>query len=327
MNLLIGSLSMGFLLSLLTLGVFITFRVMGRLDLTTDGSFGLGAAVAAALLASGVDPLVATVLAAAAGWLAGLTTGLMNLVLGIDTLLAGILVTTGLYTIQLRTLGGGNRSLAGLHTLPDAAERVWHGLRLPETLTLAGTAVSANLISTLLVCAVFVLFSIWVLARFLRTDLGLALRAAGGNPQAARALGLDTGWLTTLGLVLANGLVALAGALFAQYQGFADVSMQIGQIVTALACLVLGEGLIGKRTLRRQILGTLVGTIAYRLLVAVVVRAGLPPDDLKLATALFVLAALGVPAILTQLRRRIDRAPVGLASLRQRIDRPPTDTR
>jgi putative ABC transport system permease protein len=251
----------------------------------------------------------------------------MNLVLRIDTLLAGILVTTGLYTIQLRTLGGGNRSLAGLHTLPDAAERVWHGLRLPETVTLAGTAVSANLISTLLVCAVFVLFSIWVLARFLRTDLGLALRAAGGNPQAARALGLDTGWMTTLGLVLANGLVALAGALFAQYQGFADVSMQIGMIVTALACLVLGEGLLGKRTLRRQILGTLVGTIAFRLLVAAVVRAGLPPDDLKLATALFVLAALGVPAVLTHIRRRVDRAPVGLASLRQRIDRPPADTR
>jgi putative ABC transport system permease protein len=326
-NLLIGSLSMGFLLSLLTLGVFITFRVMGRLDLTTDGSFGLGAAVAAALLASGVHPLVATVAAAAAGWLAGATTGLMNLVLRIDTLLAGILVTTGLYTIQLRTLGGGNRSLAGLHTLPDAAERVWRGLRLPETVTLVGTAVSANLISTLLVCAVFVLFSIWVLARFLRTDLGLALRAAGGNPQAARALGLDTGWMTTLGLVLANGLVALAGALFAQYQGFADVSMQIGMIVTALACLVLGEGLLGRATLRRQILGTLVGTIAFRLLVAAVIRAGLPPDDLKLATALFVLAALGVPALLTQVRRRIDRTPVGLASLRQRIDRPPADTR
>ena len=327
MNLLIGSLSMGFLLSLLTLGVFITFRIMGRLDLTTDGSFGLGAAVAAALLASGVDPLVATVAAAAAGWLAGATTGLMNLVLRIDTLLAGILVTTGIYTIQLRTLGGGNRSLAGLHTLPDAAEDAWRGLRLPETVTLGDTGLPASLFSALLVCAVFVLFSIWVLARFLRTDLGLALRAAGGNPQAARALGLDTGWMTTLGLVLANGLVALAGALFAQYQGFADVSMGLGMIVTALACLVLGEGLLGKATLRRRIVGTLIGTIAFRLLVAAAVRAGLPADDLKLATALFVLAALGVPAVFTHLRRRADRTPGGLASLRQRLDRPPADDR
>jgi putative tryptophan/tyrosine transport system permease protein len=133
--------------------------------------------------------------------------------------------------------------------------------------------------------------------------------------------------MTTLGLVLANGLVALAGALFAQYQGFADVSMQLGMIVTALACLVLGEGLLGRATLRRQILGTLVGTIAFRLMVAAVVRAGLPPDDLKLATALFVLAALGVPAVVTHIRRRLDRAPVGLASLRQRIDRPGADDR
>jgi putative ABC transport system permease protein len=308
-NLLIGSLSMGFLLSLLTLGVFITFRVMGRLDLTTDGSFGLGAAVAAALLVSGVHPLVATVAAAAAGWLAGMTTGLIYVVLGIDTLLAGILVTTGLYTIQLRTMGGGNRSFGAARTLPDVAEDAWHALRLPETFTLADTGLPASLVSPLLVCALFVLFSIWVLARFLRTDLGLALRAAGGNPQAARALGLDTGVMTTLGLVLANGLVALAGALFAQYQGFADVSMGIGMVVTGLACLVLGEGLLGKATLRRQIVGTLTGTIAFRLLVAAAVRAGLPADTLKLATALFVLAALGIPAALTRVRRRLGRAP------------------
>lgn len=307
MNLLIGSLSMGFLLSLLTLGVFITFRVLGRLDLTTDGSFGLGVAVAAALLASGVHPLLATVVAAAAGWLAGLTTGLMYMVLGVDTLLAGILVTTGLYTVQLRTMAGGNVSLSGTQTLPDAAEHAWLAVGLPPTVTLGETGVAASLFSALLVCAVFVLFSIWVLARFLRTDLGLAMRAAGGNPQAARALGLNTGVMTTLGLVLANGLVALAGALFAQYQGFADVSMGLGMLVTGLACLVLGEALLGTGTLRRQILGTLIGTIAFRLLVAAAVRAGLPADDLKLATALFVLVALGIPAAVTSLRRSIGR--------------------
>ncbi|HYC31574.1 MAG TPA: hypothetical protein VEB59_04750, partial [Gemmatimonadales bacterium] len=286
MNLLVGSLSMGFLLSLLTLGVFITYRVMGRLDLTTDGSFGLGAAVAAALLAAGVHPLVATVAAAAAGWLAGATTGFMFALLRIDTLLAGILVTTGLYTVQLRTMGGGNRSLGPVRTLPDVAEELWRAVRLPETLVLDGTGVPASLFSALLVCAAFVLFSIWVLTRFLRTDMGLAMRSAGGNEQAARALGLDTGMMTTLGLVLANGLVALAGALFAQYQGFADVSMGIGMLVNGLACLVLGEGLLGRATLRRQIAGTLVGTIAFRLLVAAAVRAGLPADTLKLVTSL-----------------------------------------
>jgi putative tryptophan/tyrosine transport system permease protein len=306
-NLLIGSVSMGFLLSLLTLGVFITYRIMGRLDLTTDGSFGLGGAVAAALLTAGVHPLVATVAAAAAGWLAGAATGLIYVIVGIDVLLGGILVTTGLYTAQLYIMGGGNHSLVGAETLPGIAENLWHALRLPDSVTLGATAVPAALFSALLVFAVFVLFSVWVLARFLRTDLGLALRAAGGNAQAARALGLDTGLMETLGLVLANGLVALAGALFAQYQGFANVTMGAGMIVTALACVVVGEGLLGRRTLRRQIAGTLIGTIAFRLLVAAAIAAGLPGDALKLATALFVLVALGTPAVLAKVRWRLER--------------------
>jgi len=303
-NLFVGALSVGFLLSLLTLGVFITYRVMGRLDLTTDGSFGLGGAVAAALLAHGANPILATVAAAAAGWLAGATTGLIYVVLGVDTLLAGILVTTALYTIQLYIMGGGNRSMGGLTTLPDLAERAWHALHLPDAVMLAGTSVGAGLFSSLAVFAAWVLFSIWTLARFLRTDLGLAMRAAGGNAQASRALGLDTGLMMTLALLLANGLVALAGALFAQYQGFANVSMGIGMIVSGLACLVLGEGLLGRRTLRRQILGTLFGTIAFRLLVALALVAGLPADALKLSTALFVLGALVVPGAVARARRR-----------------------
>jgi putative tryptophan/tyrosine transport system permease protein len=307
-NLFVGALSMGFLLSLLTLGVFITYRVMGRLDLTTDGSFGLGGAVAAALLAQGVHPILATVGAAAAGWLAGATTGLIFVVLGIDTLLAGILVTTAIYTIQLYVMGGGNLSLGSLRTLPEAAERLWFALHLPDAITIHGTSVSAALFSSLAVFVAWALFSIWVLARFLRTDLGLALRAAGGNAQASRALGLDTGLMMTLGLVLANGLVALAGALFAQYQGFANVSMGIGMIVSGLACLVLGEGLLGRATLRRQILGTLFGTIAFRLLVALALVAGLPADALKLSTAAFVLVALVVPGVVSRARRRLERA-------------------
>lgn len=307
MNLFVGALSIGFLLSLLTLGVFITYRVMGRLDLTTDGSFGLGAAVAAALLAQGVHPILATVAAAAAGWLAGATTGLIYVVLGIDTLLGGILVTTALYTVQLYIMGGGNLSLGGVDTLPDHAERVWHALHLPEAVVLAGTSVPAGLFSSLAVFVAWVLFSVWVLARFLRTELGLAMRAAGGNAQATRALGLDTGLMATLALVLANGLVALAGALFAQYQGFSNVSMGIGVIVSGLACLVLGESLLGRGSLRRQILGTLFGTIAFRLLVALAIVAGLPGDALKLATAAFVLAALGVPNLMGSARRQFER--------------------
>src|SRR4051812_36844705 len=164
---------MGFLLSLLTLGVFITFRVMGRLDLTTDGSFGLGGAVAAALLSAGVHPVLATIAAAAAGWLAGATTGLIYVAFGIDTLLGGILVTTALYTVQLRIMGSGNLSLGSAYTLPDVAESAWHAVHLPDTLEIGETSLGAGLFSSLAVFVVFVLFSIWVLARFLRTDLGL----------------------------------------------------------------------------------------------------------------------------------------------------------
>ncbi len=305
MNLLIGAVSMGLVLSLLTLGLFITYRVMGRLDLTTDGSFGLGAAVGAALLVNGVHPVPATVAAAAAGWGAGAVTGLMHTLLGVDPLLGGILVTTALYTVQLYIMGGGDISLVTADTLPGLGERVWGFFHLPDQVVLWGTPVSAANLSALVLFVAFILFSIIVLERFLRTDLGMAMRAAGDNPQAVRALGVDTGLMLTLSLVLANGLVALAGALFAQYQGFASVTMGLGMIVVGLGCLILGEGVMGRRSLKVQIVGTLVGTVLFRLLVAGAIRAGLPPSALKLASAAFVLLALVAPALL---RRAFGRA-------------------
>jgi putative ABC transport system permease protein len=304
MNLLIGAISMGLLLSLLTLGVFITYRVMGRLDLTTDGSFGLGAAVVAALLVRGIHPVPATIIAAAAGWFAGAVTGVMHTLLGIDPLLGGILVTTGLYTVQLYIMGGGDISLAAADTLPDLSERIWRHLHLPNEVLLSGTSVSAINFSTLVLFVGFILFSILVLDRFLRTDLGMALRAAGDNPQAARALGVDTGLMVTLSLVLANGLVALAGALFAQYQGYANVAMGLGMIVTGLGCLILGEGVMRRPSLAVRIMGTLVGTVLFRLLVAGALRAGLPPNALKLASAVFVMLALVAPTLIRQALRR-----------------------
>jgi putative ABC transport system permease protein len=307
MNLLIGAISSGFLLSLLTLGLFISYRVMGRLDLTTDGSFGLGAAVSAALLVHGVHPVPATILAAAAGWAAGGATGLMYTSLGIDTLLAGILVTTALYTVQLYIMGGGDISLVSSKSLPDLAQDLGSFLHLPETLTLLGVQVDSTNIAALFLFVGFTLFSIGVLYWFLRTDLGMAMRAAGDNPQAARALGVDTGWMVTLALVLANGLVALAGALFAQYQGFANVSMGLGMIVVGLACLILGEAVTGHRSLRKQVLGTLAGTVLFRLLVAGAVRAGLPSNALKLVTAVFVMLALVGPRLVRRGVQRLGR--------------------
>ena len=304
MNLLIGALSVGLLLSLLTLGVFLTYRVLDRLDLTTDGSFGLGAAVAASLLTHGVHPVPATIVAAVAGWLAGAATGVVHTAFGVDTLLGGILVSTALYSVQLYIMGGGDISLATVNTLPGLAEQAWARLGGPPSVTLFGTSVSAANFAVLALFVVFILGSMVVMERFLRTDLGMAIRATGDNPQMARALGIDVGLMVTLGLVLANGLVALSGALFAQYQGFANVQMGLGIVVVGLACLIVGESLTGRRGPARQIAGVLVGTIVFRLLVAGALRAGLDANALKLVTAVFVLLALVVPAALKRVLRR-----------------------
>lgn len=312
MNLLIGALSVGLLLSLLTLGVFLTYRVLDRLDLTTDGSFGLGAAVAATLLAKGVHPVPATLAAAIAGWLAGAATGVVHTAFGVDTLLGGILVSTALYSVQLYIMGGGDVSLAATNTLPGLAEQAWTALGGPPTVTLFGTPVSAANIAPLGMFIVLILGSMVIMERFLRTDLGMAVRATGDNPQMARALGINVGLMVTLGLVLANGLVALCGALFAQYQGFANVQMGLGIVVVGLACLIVGESLTGRRGPGRQITGVLVGTVVFRLLVAAALRAGLDANALKLVTAVFVLLALVVPTAIKRVVRRPAR-PAGAA--------------
>lgn len=310
MNLLVGALSVGLLLSLLTLGVFLTYRVLNRLDLTTDGSFGLGAAVAATLLARGVNPIPATLLATGAGWLAGATTGIVHTAFGVDTLLGGILVSTALYSVQLYVMGGGDISLASADTLPGLAERLWTWLGGPPAIVLFDTRVSAASLAGLVLFVVFILGSMFLMERFLRTDLGMAVRATGDNPQMARAWGIDVGLMVTLGLIMANGLVALAGALFAQYQGFANVQMGLGIVVVGLACLIVGETLVGKRGTARQITGVLAGTVLFRLLVAGALRAGLDANALKLVTAVFVLIALVVPAAIARAFREPARSTV-----------------
>jgi len=310
MNLLVGALSVGLLLSLLTLGVFLTYRVLNRLDLPTDGSFGLGAAVAAMLLANGVHPVTATVIATIAGWLAGAATGVVHTAFGVDTLLGGILVSTALYSVQLYVMHGGDVSLAAADTLPGLAERMWTALGGPAQVTLFGTSVSAGNIAALVLFVVFVLGSMFLMERFLRTDLGLAVRATGDNPQMARALGVDVGFMVTLGLVMANGLIALSGALFAQYQGFANVQMGLGIVVVGLACLIVGEALVGRSGPARQVTGVLIGTIVFRLLVAAALRAGLDANALKLVTAVFVLIALVLPRALGRALRPSPRPPV-----------------
>jgi putative tryptophan/tyrosine transport system permease protein len=303
-NLLIGALTIGLLLSLLALGVFITYRVFGILDVTTDGSFGVGAATAAALLAQGWPPAAATAVGAGAGMTAGLVTGLVHTRFGVNALLAGILTTTALYSGNLYIMGGGDRSVAAVPTLITQAEGLFTRL-VPnaEAITLLGTPVSARNLASLALLVLVVAAVTGLLARFFGTNLGLALRATGDNPQMARALGVSVSGMIVVGLVMANGLIGLAGALFAEYQGFANIQMGLGIIVTGLASVVLGEALAGGRQRVTSRLATVVlGAVLFRLVIAGALRAGLDPNALKLVTAVFLLLALVVPGAV---RRRL----------------------
>ena len=304
MNLLIGAATIGLILALLGLGVFLSYRVYHTLDLTADGSYGVGAAVVAALLVRQVDPLTATAVATMAGVLAGAVSGILHTRFMVSALLAGVLTSTALYSVSLFVMGSGNLSLASAESLVTLAERLGQRLLgLPPSLTVLGTTVSGGSIATLLLIALLAGGLALALALFMGTDLGLAMRAAGNNPQMAKALAVDVDRMFVLGLGLSNGLIALAGALFAQFEGFANIQMGIGALVTGLANLMVGEALLGRRPIGRWIAGAVVGAVVFRLLVAGAVRAGLNPNALKLVTAAFVLGLLVLPRLMHRGRR------------------------
>jgi putative ABC transport system permease protein len=310
-NLLIGAVTIGLILAPLALGVFISYRVYHTLDLTADGSFGVGLAVIAALLVRGVPPIPATALATVAGVIAGAITGVLHTRFRVTPLLAGVLTSTALYSVSLFVMGSGNVSLAAADSFVNLADGGRSLLGLPEGLTLFGTSVSAGNIATLIVVALLVLGLALGLARFLGTDLGLAMRAAGQNPRMARAVSIDVNLMIIFGLGLSNGLIALSGALQAQYEGFASIQMAIGAVVTGVATLMVGETLFGRRRLGRWIAGAAVGAVVFRLLIALAIRAGLNPNALKLVTAVLVLAVLVIPNLVqkSRLRRSTSDAP------------------
>jgi len=303
---------MGLILAPLALGVFISYRIYHTLDLTADGSFGVGAAVVAALLVREFPPLAATALGTVAGVVAGGITGVLHTQFLVSALLAGVLTSTALYSVNLFVMGSGNLSLASAESLVSLAERLGQRLLgLPPSLTVLGTTVSGGSLADLVLMGLLAGGLALGLALFLGTDLGLAMRAAGNNPQMAKALGIDVDRMVVVGLGLSNGLIALAGALFAQYQGFANIQMGIGAVVTGVATLMVGETLLGKRPIGRWIAGAVAGAVAFRLAVAAAVRAGLNPNALKLVTALLVLIVLVLPVLVRRARRRpsAERAP------------------
>ncbi len=305
MNLLVSALIMGLIQGLLALGVFITYRLLRFLDLTVDGALTLGAATAAALILAGWHPLAATLAAGVAGAAAGAVTGCLHTLFRLDGVLAGILVMIALYTVNLAVMGQSNLSLLGVATLPDPLRHflaeTWH---LPQRLPLGRPPVALAAVSTLLIVLAAALAGSLLLGWFLRTDLGVALRVTGINRQMAAAGGANPDWLLVLGLGMGNAMVGLAGALMAQYQGFADITMGIGAIAVALAGLIVGESLARPAGLAGRIAMAFAGAIAFRLAVALALKWGLPPQALRLFTAVFVLIMLAGPDILRRWRSR-----------------------
>jgi putative ABC transport system permease protein len=306
MSLLLGSLTIGLILSLLALGVFISFKVFEFPDITADGSITLGAAIAAVLLVSGMNPILATAIAGAGGALAGTTTGVLHTRFGINKLLSGILVMTALYSVNLHVMGKSNVPLLSETSLASYAESLAGTLFSGRvSVDVMGWDVGVRELGMVIACFIAIVVAALLLYGFLRTDLGTAMRATGDNAQMIRALGVSDRNMIVAGLAISNSLVATSGALLAQYQGFADVQMGIGMVVWGLASVIIGQALVGTTQLGVIITGTVMGSVLFRLLVAIALRAGLDPNDLKLITAAFVFAALILPGLLPQLRTRL----------------------
>lgn len=261
-DLLLPTVSQGLLWSLLALGVYITFRVLDIADLTVEGSFPLGASVAVTLLVKDVNPVTAILAAALAGGLAGVVTGLLHTKLRIPALLAGILTMIALYSVNLRIMGKANVSLLGKETAFTLVESTL-GVAYSQAVLLVG----------ILSCLLFSVLMYW----FFGTEIGAAIRATGYNPQMIRAQGVDTNIMLLIGLFFSNALVAVAGALVAQSNGFADVGMGVGTIVIGLASVIIGEVLFGTRSFKNSLISVILGSIVYRLVIAIVLQMGMPP--------------------------------------------------
>ncbi len=275
------SLEQGLAYSLVALGIVLSFRVLAFPDLTVDGSFPLGAAVTARLIIEGFNPIYGILIAILAGFLAGCLTGVLNTKLKINSLLAGILVMTILYSVNLRIMGRSNIQLLTVNTIVTPLESMGSNRFIPIIAFFFVVAVGIKILTDL----------------FLNTEMGLAMRATGDNEQMIRTLGVNTDNMTVLGLGISNAFVALSGSLVAQDQGFADVGMGIGMIVAGLASIIIGESVVGRKTVFMMTLAALVGSVVYKFIISIGLRLGLAPTDLKLATGIMVILALGVPAL------------------------------
>jgi len=297
---LLGTIETGLIFALIALGVYLSFRILQFPDLTVDGSFPLGAAVSAILIVNGINPFLATLVACVAGAGAGLVTAWLNVRLKILHLLASILTMIALYSINLRIMGRPNIALLGEETVFTPLE----AFGVPTYMTIPAALV------------VLIIIAKVAMDRFLNSEIGLAMRATGANARMARAQGINTSFYVLMGMAVSNALVALAGALFAQSQGAADVTMGVGVIVVGLAAVIGGEAVILPRTVFLATLACVVGSLMYRLAVALALNAdfiGLKAQDLNLITALLVAAAMVLPSVRAPVKRALvkDKRVVG----------------
>jgi putative ABC transport system permease protein len=304
MSLLIGSITIGLILALLALGIFISFRIFDFPDITVEGSFTFGASTAASLIVAGINPLLASLVAFFAGMAAGAVTGIIHTRFKINPLLAGILVMTALYSINLHVMGKSNIPLLNETTVFTWIENLSNSVSgVDARMRLIGWEVATRDLWLLLFCFLAIVVFCIILWWFFNTNIGTAMRATGDNDQMIRALGVNTKLMIIAGIALSNGFVALAGAMLAQYQGFADVQMGIGMMVWGLASVIIGESIINDRGVGMVIAGAVIGSVLFRLLVAIALRWGLNPNDLKIITAVFVFIALILPALLKYRRK------------------------
>ncbi|MCX6271577.1 MAG: ABC transporter permease, partial [Bacteroidetes bacterium] len=266
MILLLGAITIGLILSLLSLGVFISFRIFSIADITVDGSLTLGGALSALLITQGVNPWVSALAAFAGGMVAGSLTGILHTRFKINALLAGILVMTALYSVNLHIMGKSNIPILGQKTMITSFESLGDFFSGTNTsVNILGWMVQDRDASVFLCILIFIIILSVLMVSFFKTHLGTSMRATGNNPQMIRALGANTSLLVVFGLAISNGLVALSGCLLAQYQGFADVQMGIGMVVLGLASVIIGESLVSKKSIGFLFTGVVMGTILFRM--------------------------------------------------------------
>lgn len=287
-----GAISQGVLWGLMTLGVYLTFRLLNVADMTVDGSFAAGGAITAVLITKGMNPLLTIIFVFAAGAICGLVTGFMNTKLKINILLASILTQIALYSINIRIMGRANTPLLGNPTM------------MSKLRALTGENISTTT-SSLIIGLIFIAAIIALMYWFFGTEFGSAIRATGSNEHMVRALGVNTDTTKIAGLMISNGMVAMSGALVAQSQGYADVGMGTGTIVVGLASIIIGEVIFGSHFgFWYTLISVVLGSVIYRIIIAVVLQLGLKSTDLKLLTALIVAISLSVPVLKDKINRK-----------------------